>query len=32
MEAIQEAEADVKDGRVREYTEFIKELKGSGEI
>jgi len=32
MEAIREAEDDIKAGRVRGYEEFIKELKGSGEI
>ena len=32
MEAMREAEADIKAGRVRDYDEFIKELKGSGEI
>jgi len=32
MESIREAEEDVKAGRVRDYDEFIKELKDSGEI
>ena len=32
MKAITEAEEDVKAGRVRNYDEFIKELKKSGQI
>lgn len=32
MQAIRDAEEDIKAGRVRDYAEFIKELKGSGEI
>ena len=32
MEVIREAEDDEKAGRVRDYDEFIKELKNSGEI
>jgi len=32
MKAIKEAEEDVKAGRVRNYNEFIKELKESGQI
>jgi len=32
MESVREAEEDVKVGRVRDYDEFIKELKDSGEI
>lgn len=32
MESIREAEEDVKAGRVRNYEEFIEELKQSGEI
>ncbi len=32
MEAIREAENDEKAGRVRDYDEFIRELKDSGEI
>jgi len=32
MKSIKEAEEDVKAGRVRDYDEFIKELKKSGEI
>jgi len=32
MEAIREAEEDVKAGRVRDYDEFIEELKKAGEI
>ena len=32
MVAIREAEEDMKAGRVRDYDEFIKELKDSGEI
>ncbi|MFQ5820951.1 MAG: hypothetical protein ACE5I5_13245 [Candidatus Heimdallarchaeota archaeon] len=32
MEAIRKAEEDVKAGRVRDYEEFIKELRDSGEI
>ena len=32
MEAIREAEDDEKAGRVRDYDEFIRELKDSGEI
>ncbi|KPV63144.1 MAG: hypothetical protein AOA65_1456 [Candidatus Bathyarchaeota archaeon BA1] len=32
MKSIKEAEEDVKAGRVRSYSEFLKELKKSGEI
>ncbi|MBC7091091.1 MAG: hypothetical protein H5T50_04180 [Nitrososphaeria archaeon] len=32
MESIEEAEEDVKAGRVRSYEEFVEELKQSGEI
>ena len=32
MEAIKKAEEDVKTGRVRNYDDFIEELKKSGEI
>jgi len=32
MKSIKEAEDDVKAGRVRDYDEFIRELKKSGEI
>jgi PHD/YefM family antitoxin component YafN of YafNO toxin-antitoxin module len=32
MSRIKEAEEDVKAGRVRDYDEFLKELKKSGEI
>jgi len=32
MKSIREAEEDVKGGRVRDYNEFLKELKESGEI
>ncbi len=32
MEAVREAEEDLKAGRVRSYDEFIKELRSSGEI
>ncbi len=32
MEAVREAEEDLKAGRVRNYDEFIKELRSSGEI
>mgnify|MGYP000197395522 FL=1 len=32
MKSIKEAEDDVKAGRVRDYDEFLKELKKSGEI
>jgi len=32
MKSIKEAEEDVKAGRVRDYSEFVKELKQSGEI
>ena len=32
MKSIKEAEEDVKAGRVRDYDEFLKELKKSGEI
>ena len=32
MEAIREAEEDVKAGRVRGYDEFVEELRRSGEI
>jgi hypothetical protein len=32
MSCIKEAEEDVKAGRVRDYDEFLKELKKSGEI
>jgi len=32
MKSIKEAEEDVKTGRVRDYDEFLKELKRSGEI
>jgi len=32
MKSIKESEEDVKAGRVRDYDEFIKELKKSGEI
>lgn len=32
MEAIKEAEEDVKTGKVRNYDDFIEELKKSGEI
>jgi len=32
MKSIREAEGDVKGGRVRDYNEFLKELKESGEI
>jgi hypothetical protein len=32
MSCIKEAEEDVKAGRVRDYYEFLKELKKSGEI
>jgi len=32
MSGIKQAEADVKVGRVRDYSVFIKELKKSGEI
>jgi len=32
MRSIREAEEDVKAGRVRDYNEFIKELRKSGEI
>lgn len=32
MKAFEEAEEDVKAGRVRSYNEFVKELKEAGEI
>ena len=32
MKSIKKAEEDVKAGRVRDYDEFIRELKKSGEI
>ena len=32
MKSIKEAEEDAKAGRVRDYDEFLKELKKSGEI
>jgi len=32
MKSIKEAEEDVRAGRVRDYTEFIKEMEQSGEI
>jgi hypothetical protein len=32
MKSIKQAEKDVKAGRVRDYYEFLKELKQSGEI
>jgi hypothetical protein len=32
MRSIQEAEEDIKAGRVRSYEEFIEELKQAGEI
>jgi PHD/YefM family antitoxin component YafN of YafNO toxin-antitoxin module len=32
MKSIREAEKDVKAGRVRDYSDFLKELKESGEI
>ena len=32
LKSIKEAEDDVKAGRVRDYNEFLKELKKSGEI
>jgi hypothetical protein len=32
MSAIKRAEEDVEAGRVRDYSEFLKELKKSGEI
>jgi len=32
MKSIKEAEEDVKAGRVRDYKEFLEELKKSGEI
>jgi len=32
MSCIKQAEEDVKAGRVRDYSEFFKELKKSGEI
>lgn len=32
MSCIKEAEEDVKAGRVRDYDEFLKELKKSGEV
>ena len=32
VEAIREAEEDVKAGRIRGYDEFVEELKRSGEI
>ncbi|MDR0461101.1 MAG: hypothetical protein LBH62_06695 [Nitrososphaerota archaeon] len=32
MARLNEAEADIKAGRVRDYNDFIKELKESGEI
>jgi hypothetical protein len=32
MASIKQAEKDVKAGRVRDYDEFLKELKQSGEI
>jgi len=32
MEALKEAEEDVRAGRVRDYEEFIKELRQAGEI
>ncbi|MCL2690678.1 MAG: hypothetical protein FWE56_00265 [Candidatus Bathyarchaeota archaeon] len=32
MDSLREAEADVKAGRVRDYDDFLKELKESGEI
>lgn len=32
MEAIEEAEEDIKEGRVRDYEDFIKELKEAGEM
>lgn len=32
MDAIRKAEEDVKTGKVRDYEEFIKELRDSGEI
>jgi len=32
VKSIREAEEDVKAGRVRDYNEFLKELKQSGEI
>jgi hypothetical protein len=32
IKSLKEAEGDVKAGRVRDYNEFLKELKHSGEI
>jgi len=32
MNSIREAEEDVNAGRVRDYTEFVEELKKSGEM
>jgi hypothetical protein len=32
MASIKQAEKDVKAGRVRDYAEFLKELKQAGEI
>ena len=32
MKSIKKAEGDVKAGRVRDYDEFLKELKKAGEI
>jgi hypothetical protein len=32
MASIKQAEKDVKEGRVRDYHEFLKELRQSGEI
>ncbi|MDR2707678.1 MAG: hypothetical protein LBB87_02895 [Nitrososphaerota archaeon] len=32
MASLKEAEADVKGGRVRDYDDFLKELRESGEI
>lgn len=32
MKSIKKAEEDVKAGRVRDYNEFLKELKKAGEI
>jgi uncharacterized protein YutE (UPF0331/DUF86 family) len=32
MSSLKEAEADVKAGRVRDYYDFLKELKQTGEI
>ncbi|MEM2960905.1 MAG: hypothetical protein QXU67_04810 [Candidatus Bathyarchaeia archaeon] len=32
IKAIREAEEDIRSGRVRDYDEFIKELKRAGEI